>query len=240
MTNFYKSGLGTRLILEDNYPEEIHRYLIAELNLLGTIISDYKAITEVGCMYGRYTDYVLERGCNYLGVDVVKSYIKEGRRLAKQKSYNRSRCRFKCIDARYIHKIIFPKEMFGMRRSDNLIFYPFNCIGNMMGVSDVIDSLVNLNSPFLICTYKTDNESTRARFDYYYRCKYAQLTCVRQDSGILFTSSDGLSTIAHDQNWLIGTFMERGVTVYPIPLSKIGVAYTNSRTIVQRQKEAQR
>lgn len=240
MNNFYKSGLGTRLILEDNYPEEIHRYLIAELKLLGTIISDYKVITEVGCMHGRYTDYVLEHGCNYLGVDVVESYIKEGKRLAKQKSYNRSRCRFKCIDARHIHKEIFLKEMFGMHRSDNLIFYPFNCIGNMMGIGDAIDSLIKLNSPFLICTYKTDNESTRVRFDYYYRCEYARLTCVRQDSGVLFTSNDGLNTIALDQNWLINAFMERGVTVYPIPLSKIGVAYTNSRTIVQRQKEAQR
>jgi hypothetical protein len=235
--DFYKSGLGTSLILEENYPEEVHRYLLAERELFGAVVMDFKVITEVGCMHGRYLDCVLENDRCYLGIDIVESYLKEGEAIAKLKSHGSGRYRFECVDARQIHEKVGMENVFGSSPCDNLILYPFNSIGNMTGIDAVISSLVHSKYPFLICTYKTDKESTLVRFDYYNRCRYNQLTCIHMENGIRFISSDGLDTTAYERNWFINKFLEMGAVIYPIPISKIGVAYTNSWTIVQKQQE---
>jgi len=234
---FYQSGLGTKLICEDNYPEQIHHYLLAEKALFNLALEDHRVVTEVGCMQGRYLDVVLKKGRQYLGIDVVETYLQEGALIARQKSYDDHRYEFRQVDACCLDQAIEDAKPFAALSEDNLIIYPFNSMGNMSQIELAIDSLIKTKSPFLICTYKTSAESTLARFDYYHRCRYQQLTCGTDAMGVRFTSSEGLNSVAFDRNWITSKFLDQQVNLYPLPLSTIGVVYTNSQTIVQRTRE---
>lgn len=223
-SNFYDSGGGDRLIDPSRYPDEIVDYLSAEVNLLSSTSSHFDTLIEVGCMEGRYLDWAVAEKKNYLGIDVVEKYIRNGQKRLLSAGLDQKQYRIEVGDAISIHR--FPHENKWLRGKSRIFaIFPFNSFGNMHNPDAVLDSLSKAQYPFLICSYSTDNFANQVRLRYYKNCGYEQIKLLASETGIRFTSVDGLNTVAYHPSYLKQLARKNGIVLTATSFSSIGMAY---------------
>jgi len=218
---FYDSGLGDLLIDPGRYPPSIQDYLYAEAELVES--RQFSLLVEVGCMKGRYLDWCVARHKDYLGVDIVSRYVEAGLARVVAAGLDKDHYRLAVCSAANLDRLA--KGMGWVRRTDALIFFPFNSFGNMSDPKAVLGAIWRADVPVLICTYQTNREATQERWAYYRNCGYHGLVCEENTMGVRFRSDDGLDTIAYREDYLLEICerLVRGVQV--LPLGHIGQAY---------------
>ncbi|MBR0764487.1 hypothetical protein [Bradyrhizobium japonicum] len=217
----YASGLGDRLIDAARYPSDIQAFLISELTLLGTFVDKFSRLVEVGAMEGRHLDWAIEHNKEYLGIDATKKFVDTGTKGMRARGLDRNRYCLLHGRAEELHHLAQLRD----RGRSPLIFFPFNSIGNMEVLSEVLRSLAELRYPFFISTYTTSSESTLARSTYYENCGFDGLSQRTDDKSILFQSNDGLSSKAFRQEFFLETCSNVSLAVRSVALGRIGVAY---------------
>mgnify|MGYP001466761920 CR=1 FL=1 len=221
---FYGSNLGDRLIDETLFPIEVKLFLEAEKKLLEKIIKPFNTLIEVGCMYGRYLQWANDNVQNYIGIDIIKSYVKIGQKNSKIHSNKLSNCFFILGNAENLDTILNWKKL-NLDPNKTLIFFPFNSFGNMQNYLSVIQSLKKTATSFFISSYTTNKAATLSRQKYYQACNYSNLKEEKNEEGVVFSSTDGLRTMAYHQKFLVESFKEQGLKIDTTFFGNIGIAY---------------
>jgi hypothetical protein len=222
---FYGSGLGTRLIDAGNYPPSIQDYLHGEEQLLASLEDGFSTLVEVGCMHGRYLEWAVARGKNYLGVDPVQPYIRQGHERLALDPPKAGTCRFAQGTAEEIDLVLRQEGITEDERP--LLFFPFNSFGQARFPRPIVAALSRARAPFLICTYGTGDRASEVRKRYYDACGYADLTQLSDESGVRFVSSDGLHSAAYHPPVMAGMFAAAGLRVKAVEFSDVGTGYSS-------------
>jgi hypothetical protein len=104
-----------------------------------------------------------------------------------------------------------------------LIIFPFNVFGNIAPISLLLSKLRLMNTDFLISVYKNDSSTIEMRRKYYLNCGYNNLETIKDQTGFLFKSHEGLYTVAYDKYYLINLLGAFGFVVETLE-SKYGFA----------------
>lgn len=213
ISSFYGEDRGWLMFDAEKLTPEIKAYLEAEVVALGQVVDQggYKRLVEVGCGWGRYLDWALSAGLGYVGLDIVPWLIKmaELRLTAARVKYQNPLCSVHLHEAEKLAELPF------LRRSgqETLVWFPFNCFGNVSKIDQVIDSLLSLGLDCAISTFKTDAVSTKARREYYESCGYRNLNTRIVRSGLIFNSEEGFHANAYNRAFLSDYFVRRGFSL---------------------------
>jgi hypothetical protein len=222
--DFYASGAGDRLIDDSHYPNEVQVFLRNEVQLLEQQFRSKSLLVEVGCMSGRYVDWAHAHGCRYLGIDVVERFVQVGNKRLQQMHLPDDQFRIILVGAQNVSQAVratFPQA----RVEDILCLYPFNSIGNMMSVQAPLASLAELGSSFFVSSYQTSPAANRIRLTYYHQAGYLDVRSHEIIAGVLFSSSDGLHTIAYHPDLMLQVMHEHGLRAKLIPFQDLGASY---------------
>ena len=199
----------------DSHPltPELKGYLSAEAEFLGKVAKagGYKTLIEVGCGYGRYLDWALSRGYHYLGMDIVQWLVELGqlRTARAKKKFPDLSCGVIRHPAEEIDRAVRELAL-DHPEQKALVFFPFNCMGNVAQFDTVVDSLAKTNLDLIVSTFKTDATSTKHRKEYYGKCGYEQLNSRILKQGLLIISEEGFHAMAYHQDVLVNSFAKRG------------------------------
>ncbi len=213
---FYAKGPGDRLIDPACYPASIVKFLDAEEKLLAAAKEHFDILVEVGCMQGRFLSWAVRAGKAYVGLDVVPRYLDEGRQAAAHQGLSPEQYRFQLLPAEELDVAAPPRS---------LLFFPFNSLGNMGDVAAVFQALKRSGCPFFISSYATSPQASRCREEYYGRCGYQDVHCLRDHRGVWFISREGLHSVAYHPDFLLGHFRQNGCEATAIPFAGMGMAY---------------
>ncbi|MBX9690490.1 MAG: class I SAM-dependent methyltransferase [Candidatus Obscuribacterales bacterium] len=209
---FYGERKGWRMFDAKSLTPEIKRYLNAESEFLARAMQNgYGTLIEVGCGYGRYMEWALSRNFGYLGLDIVPWLVDMGQLRAKQAQlkFPNSRAAVILHAAEDLDKIL--KNLSADHPLQNsLVFFPFNCLGNVAHFDMVLDALKNAELDVLVSTFKTDASATKIRKDYYKNCGYEKLNSRILKQGLLIVSEEGFHAMAYHEDILINAFKKRG------------------------------
>lgn len=227
---FYGELGGDRLVDSSNYPPEILDYLKCEEQIIIQTFDNYgyNQFVEVGCMDARSLPLAASLAVPYYGIDIVDKYIIEA-----QNKINASQENSENINAE-VHKISVyyladylkqsPLRISANKPSRPLAIFPFNSFGNIDSPELAIQSIGDCNMDLLILSYRTDDHSTRARSRYYENCGYSEVIMDESEQGVRFTSPEGLSSVAYDEDYLKDLLGKR-LSVKTYLFSEIGVGY---------------
>ena len=195
---FYESGLGDKLVGEENFPADIKTHLAFEAELIKKYLTQnkYNCLVEVGCMDGRLIGAAKRLGLEYLGIDIVDRYIHQ----ANQKIAAIKSKKFKALNCD-IAKLDLGNSKYENLKS-KLAVFPFNSFGNMQEPESALRAAFENGLDVLIMSYDTDNKSTAMREEYYNSCNYPGLNFSVDAKGVVFTSEDGLKTYAYSKDHL--------------------------------------
>jgi hypothetical protein len=206
----------------------IKTYLLSEAALLGQVMKDsYDTLVEIGCGYARYLTWALQRNFAYVGLEIVPWLVDlAALRLATAKRrYPDAQCTVLLHPAEEIASVLKDLHVLQSSRSAIAIF-PFNCLGNVSRVDQVINSLKESNIDVLVSTFKTDAVSTKLRKNYYQECGFKNLNSRVVKRGLLMTSEEGFHALAYHSDYLIESFSKAGFALRAEhDLGAIGVAY---------------
>lgn len=220
---FYQNGTGDRLIDEAIFPEPIKHYLSREEELLTSFADLFDVLVEIGCMYGRALDWALAHNKRYVGIDITPRYIEVAKKRAVARGLDESHCQFFAGASEQVDELLAEVPFAEGKRC--LLYYPFNCFGNMEAAGPVIEAIKRAKQSFMIGTYWTTEEATADRVAYYKSCYHDAVEVSTDKVGVTFSTLGGLCTIAYHPHYLLSLFEETGLDVELVPLSRLGVAY---------------
>lgn len=187
--------------------------------------ASFTHLFEVGCGHGRYLLWARERGLDYDGLDIVPWLVEEGRsRLAALKSSFR-RCKLHVGSVEDLHAL-WIAEGLEPRSGSTIVFFPFNCFGNLARPERVVRSIAATGARVFLSVFATSPEATARRREFYAQSGYAALSTHTMDRGVLFTSAEGMWSFAYDRGHLEKTFDAAGYAlVRSVALGPIAVGY---------------
>jgi SAM-dependent methyltransferase len=197
--NIYEDGQGDELINPQNYNSEISLYLEAEGKRLSKIVVEYDTVIEVGCMNGRYADFVLQLNKKYIGIDLVQRYIESAKKRYKSAIDNKEAAFF-CAGLEDLHTVLAHITPQNLKKV--LAVFPFNSFGNIENIDRAADVISNSVIDFVIFTYKTDKFTQIIRENYYLNSGFINLDCICDETGVRFISTEGLNSIAYSEKWV--------------------------------------
>lgn len=222
---FYRNQGGNQILKAKNYPEGISHYLNEEFKKIDTFIKEkkgkYTSILEIGCGKMRNVNLALEKGLKYYGIDFVNKYIEKSQKMIDDQGLQ-DKCFVKCMSA-----LDFNKETnFIPKEERPLCIFPFNVLGNIGNVFDILTIFNKFKYDVIISTYKTDDDATNIRNDYFVKCHYSNIKIEKTNSGTVFTSDEGLKSIAFDSSYLLNLSAAANYNVVKGEFGGIGMMYT--------------
>src|SRR5262249_24600299 len=91
-----------------------------------------------------------------------------------------------------------------------LVFFPFNCFGNLADRDEVVAAIASHASHALVSSFQTSKAATEQRARYYTHCGFTNVTGQEDNKGILATAEEGLHSYAYHQEILESLFAEYG------------------------------
>lgn len=216
--SFYDTGPGDQLADEKRYTPAIRIFLTEEERLLAAAIGKAELLVEVGCMWGRYLRWAVERGLDYLGLDIVPRYITAGRNAVSRLGLSPERYRFVMTAAEALPRVITgdPSRAFA--------FFPFNSFGNASHPKGISAALEQVSIPFLISSYSTSRAATESRREYYEAAGMRAICQQRSRFGVTFSSPDGLNSTAYSTSGMRELFV--GIPLRAAHFGGIGIAWS--------------
>lgn len=215
----YETPLGCEILNADNYPEAVNQYLTREKEVLRDVIVQYDAIIEAGCFDGRFLRWSFNEKVRYIGVDVVADFIIEAQHRAKFFNVNTAFFEFHLLDLLRISELSTYSDIC-MNGSKVLLFCPFNIIGNIHPICDLLEELYSCSFDVFLSCFNPGPVATAVRGQYYENCKYQDLQTIDELEGLRFVGSDQLDTIAYRPEWLLDKFSSLNTSHYR--LSEVG------------------
>jgi len=176
----------------------VRTHLTREVDGLNAILAafpGYQRFVEIGCGYGRLLEWSIGKGLCYDGLDLVSWIVHLGqihsRRLLAR--YPRAQASIHCLPAEAVDTL-FPPCLFP---TPAVLFFPFNCLGNVRRIADVLAAVARTPCDVIVSTFNTRPETTAARIAYYAACGFSQLESENRPEGTLIRSMEGLHTCAY-------------------------------------------
>jgi len=212
VSTFYDS-FGDSLVDSNNYSNDIESYLILEDKMINSILGNgnYSCLIEVGCMEGRSIYLAKSHQISYCGIDIVKRYIEKAN-IAIRESKIEKHGRAILLSAYDLNSDIIPELL----DQSCLIYFPFNCFGNIPDFNRLRNVICNINANIFISTYQTNVYAHKVRSDYYKKSGYSEIKCNATDEEVRFSSKENLNTTAYELNFLLRSLNvnHRKVTIY--------------------------
>lgn len=255
--HFYTHSLGWNMFDSKFLTPALEAFLEQESDVLAGVFQNqfsaqpgYNHLVEVGCGYGRYLNWSLSRNLAYDGLDLVPWLIHIGEiRVARMRSLHpTSRCAVHNLPVEKLG-FLLQDPMANRREWNTLVFFPFNCFGNIASVREVMKTLQQSGCDVYVSSFQLNETTTELRKQYYTNCGYRKLEVDRSDAGLKITSSEGLHAYAYSHEYLTGLFQEYGFHLTASEsLGEIGVGYhfvktpglseTKSKTILEMPEQA--
>lgn len=224
---FYANGHGDRFMDPTCYNLAIKEYLEEERRLVDAIGLSVDVLAEVGCMRGAYLDWAIKHQKSYIGVDFIAEYIECGQARIAEYGLPTDIYQFVHGSAENL-SYLFNSSRLSLPPQRYLFLFPFNSIGNMVDLQQVLANLSQIQMPFLFSSYQTTEYATNARREYYINCGYKHVDVLHGAEGVCVTSSDGLRSFAYDPQYLQKICSNHGLLITAMPFSSIGMAYMAS------------
>jgi len=198
LTRVYGHSHGWKMFDSRYLTPAVRTHLTREVDGLNAILAafpGYQRFVEVGCGYGRLLEWSIGKGLCYDGLDLVSwivhlGQIRTRRVLAR---YPRAQASIHCLPAEAVDTL-FPPCSFP---TPALLLFPFNCLGNVRRIADVLAAVARTPCDVIVSTFNTRAETTAARIAYYAACGFSQFESEKRQEGTLIRSMEGLHTWAY-------------------------------------------
>lgn len=199
----------------------VAEYLRVERQLTGKTLDDdgYHGLIEVGCADGSLLmPAAVDRGLDYLGVDLAAGAVALARRVLAAMPPGRSR-RTAVLegDVRDL-----PELTGWLPAAPRLVAFPFNVLAGIPTPRAALRAAASCGD-LLVLTYQTTPAATEVRRDYYRACGF-QGRFRRDRDGVHFTADLFTSSVYH-QDVIVGWLEELGHRVEVQPFATVGIAY---------------
>src|SRR5262249_11449635 len=149
-------------------------------------------LLEVGCGFGRFMKWALGQKLHYDGFEIVPWLADlaamEARFLKANNPELRCRVHNHCV-SEMENAFADAPDLPGQAR---LVFFPFNCFGNLADRDEVVAAIASHASHALVSSFQTSKAATEQRARYYTHCGFTNVTCQEDNKGILATAEEGL------------------------------------------------
>ena len=176
---------------------------------------------EVGCGDGRHLAWARERGLGYDGLDIVPWLVERGRDALGAMTPAPVRCNLHVGTAETLASV-WADQGLAARRSSTVVFFPFNCFGNVARPARVAQAIAVTGARVFLSVLSPSAESTARRREYYAQVGYTGLEQHETERGVLFTSAEGLWSFAYHLSFLerllgeVGYALARAAEMTPI------------------------
>jgi SAM-dependent methyltransferase len=220
--DFYNSAAGANILNPANYPEFLRNYLMEEGRHTENFIrkaNHYTALVEIGCGTGRAIWMAENQNLNYYGIDICEKDIETLNLKIKDKNNTKT--------VKGLHMSVFdlgnnnpipPEEK-------PLYIFPFNVFGNIGKSLKLISLMKLLNADFIVTSYRTDEHSSEVRQHYFEKCAFQDLHLEKSPFFTKFTSHEGLSSTACNQDYFSTLIEGLDLDVEPHKFGDIGMMY---------------
>lgn len=214
LTRVYGHSHGWKMFDSRYLTDAVQSHLAKEvgsLNALLTLFPHYRRFVEVGCGYGRLLEWSIEKGLSYGGLELVPWMVHFGqvriRRLLTQ--YPWAEASIHCLGAEAVETLFLPAGT----RMPTVLFFPFNCLGNVIDVGGVLASVARTSCNVIVSTFNTRPDTTAIRLEYYTHCGFSMLESDLRDEGTLIRSREGLHTFAYSDEYYRNVFDRFGFSL---------------------------
>lgn len=243
VARFYGSGLGWRMFDGKFLTPELSAFLRAEAILLSSVVQEFERfnhLIEVGCGFGRYLSWAIDQGHGYDGVELISWLAQMGQERIKQKTQSTMLTKPVAITHGSASVIDFLlRETFLNREINPIVFFPFNCFGNLSNPRLALRSLCENADTIIISTFATNAYATVTRSKYYENCGYQNLKSEQNECGVLVSSEDGLHSYAYSLEFLEKIMNEFGYDLdRRMEFGGIGMFYIFRREVQEKLRYA--
>ena len=218
---FYAANGGEEILNFTNYPTGINEFLEEERFQTNAILNDagnrYTILVEVGCGSMENVALAINNNLKYLGVDFTAPRIIEAKERIRQQ-------KMEGVSVQHLDIVNFNESELAHLSTERAVFmFPFNLLGNIAPIVKFMARFNHFGHDMLLSIYKTDEETNAIRLSYYKNCGYTNIRMIKNDQGVVFSSKEGLYTIAYDQDYLVNLLNAVGFTVNVFSSNRLGV-----------------
>lgn len=180
---------------------DVARYLEWETHQLGALIgeSGVNHLVELGCGTGRHIELAQSHGCRYDGIDLVAEMVATAQTTIAIE--DQERCRVQVGPCESLCQLVGDRF-----DKDSIALYPFNFIGNVADPTVALAPLQKMKGRALVSCFQTSEFATAVRQAYYTNVLGSSPSASRVESGVLFTSAEGLKSYAFSPTYLAALF----------------------------------
>lgn len=217
---FYADNGGSRMFEPETLTPPVKAYLRVEARPLCDE-QPLDHLIEIGCGHGRHLRWAVERGLHYDGIDMVASLIEKGLATLREVDPRSTRCKLHVGSVENLHTL-WGAEGLDARRASTIVFFPFNCFGNLARPDRVASAIAATGARAFLSVFSPSLEAIGRRLEYYKRNQYTAITAWVRERGVLFTSAEGLRSWAYQPRYLeeifaaVGYTLTRAVAMGPI------------------------
>ena len=213
-----------------SYTSAIRSYIESQSNIFRDLVlrHPYKNIIELGCGDGTLLmPTIISLHYNYLGVDVSTRALRKARINLKEAKLINSYVGDARLMVGDICKLSSLQLNNFVEPDKTLVVLPFNLIGIIPCVENLLQSLRTSGFDVLIFSYNRSLQASQARAEYYLKCGFTNIQRVKVNGvGILFTDQKELCSYAYYSSTLMNLFRKTGFKRSKIiPFDNIGIAY---------------
>lgn len=172
--------------------------------------SGYEDVIEVGAGYGRYGRSVVEQGINYTGIDLITwlqeigTWYADKAQLGKGAPVSYTLRNMSVVDIAGL----FPA---GKAERRTVVFFPFNCVGNLEYIGKILEELRELDLDFACSVFNNTAATGASRAEYYAQCGLSELqTQTLSSSCCEITSAEGFESVGYNPLFLEQLFRRHG------------------------------
>ncbi len=217
---FYAHQGGARMLDDEHMTPVVRTYAAQEAEPLCTEPA-FTHLFEIGCAHGRHLRWARDRGLDYDGLDMVHPLVERGRALLRELEPSPRRSKLHVGSAEDL-RALWLAEGLASHAASTILFLPFNCFGILARPERVAEAIATTGSRVFLSMFAASPEATEERRAYYTRSGYHGLTIRTTPRGVLFTSSEGMWSIAYERAALehmlddVGYMLSREVALGPI------------------------
>lgn len=210
---WFYANRGNEILNVHNYPPKLQEFLRGEFAMMNELLkrktNDYGVLVEVGCGQMVNFELAIRNKIDYLGMDFDPEAIRTAQMEIDRNPEKYPNARVECLNffeiAQHTHLFRTDKKP--------VFFLPFNLFGNIAPISLLLARLRQIKADLLISIYKTDDKTNEMRLAYYERCGYKNIETRKDETGYVFSSAEGLYTVAYEKNYITGLIKSFGFSV---------------------------
>lgn len=191
----YGERFGWRMFADNFSTDEIRRFLTTESSIFDAFIStnpQFQHVVEVGCGYGRFMDIACKNNISYCGIDLIGWLTQIGEWRSAMLGFDETQTKFRQLSVIDIEEHI--EALSTSQKNSTVVYFPFNCLGNIPYINSVLQILKKLNLPICTTLFDSSDTTTIIRNNYYENCGLQ--TIYRKQSSTI-DSVEGLSSKAY-------------------------------------------